>query len=54
MLEESNEDMIASINNLSEDTRKELDDIYLALSQLTDKQKRINQQRERKLIEFIQ
>lgn len=54
MLEESNEDTIAAINNLSEDTRKELDDIYLALSQLTDKQKRINQQRERKLIEFIQ
>ena len=54
MLEEGNEDTIASINDLSEDTRKELDDIYLALSQLADKQKRINQQRERKLIEFIQ
>ena len=34
MLEEGNEDTIAAVNDLSEDTRKELDDIYLALSQL--------------------
>lgn len=54
MLEEGNEDTIAAVNNLSEDTRKELDDIYLALSQLADKQKQINQQRERKPIGFIQ
>ena len=54
MLEEGNEDTIAAVNDLSEDTRKELDDIYLALSQLADKQKQINQQRERKPIGFIQ
>lgn len=54
MLEEGNEDAIAAVNDLSEDTRKELDDIYLALSQLADKQKQINQQRERKPIGFIQ
>ncbi len=54
MLEEGNEDTIAAVNDLSEDTRKELDDIYLALSQLAEKQKQINQQRERKPIGFIQ
>ena len=54
ILEEGNEDTIAAVNDLSEDTRKELDDIYLALSQLADKQKQINQQRERKPIGFIQ
>ncbi len=54
MLEEGNEDTIAAVSDLSEDTRKELDDIYLALSQLADKQKQINQQRERKPIGFIQ
>lgn len=54
MLEEGNEDTIAAVNDLSEDTRKELDDIYLALSQLADKQEQINQQRERKPIGFIQ
>lgn len=41
-LEEGAEDTIASINDLSEDTRRELDDIYLALSQLADKQKQIS------------
>ena len=39
-LEQGSEDTIAAINDLSEDTRRELDDIYLALSQLADKQKR--------------
>ncbi len=38
-LEQGSEDTIAAINDLSEDTRRELDDIYLALSQLADKQK---------------
>ena len=38
-LEQGSEDTIAAINGLSEDTRRELDDIYLALSQLADKQK---------------
>lgn len=52
MLEESNEDTIAAVNDLSEDTRKELDDIYLALSQLAEKQKHINKQTERRPIGF--
>lgn len=38
-LEESNEDTLSAINDLSEDTRKELDDIYLALAQMADKRK---------------
>lgn len=52
MLEEGNEDTIAAINDLSEDTRKELDDIYLALSQLAEKQKQVNKQTERRPIDF--
>ena len=39
-LEEASEETMAAINDLSEDTRKELDDIYLALSQLAAKQKK--------------
>ena len=38
-LEEISEETMAAISDLSEDTRKELDDIYLALSQLAAKQK---------------
>ena len=38
-LEQGSEDTIAVINDLGEDTRRKLDDIYLAHSQLTDKQK---------------
>ena len=53
-LEEGTEDTIAAINGLSEDTRKELDDIYLALSQLADKQKQITRKSERKPIGFAQ
>ena len=53
-LEEGNEDTIAAVNDLSEDTRKELDDIYLALSQLADKQKHINNKKERRPIGFDQ
>ena len=53
-LEEGTEDTIAAINDLSEDTRKELDDIYIALTQLADKQKQITQKNERKPIGFIQ
>ena len=53
-LEEGTEDTIAAINDLSEDTRKELDDIYLALSQLADKQKQITKKNERKPIGFVQ
>ena len=53
MLEEGNEDTIAAVNDLSEDTRKELDDIYLALSQLAEKQKHVNKQTERRPIGFL-
>ena len=53
-LEEGTEDSIAAINDLSEDTRKELDDIYLALSQLAEKQKQITKKNERKPIGFVQ
>lgn len=54
MLEESNEDTIAAINDLSEDTRQEFDDIYLALSQLAEKQEYVdNKQTERKPIGFV-
>ena len=53
-LEKGTEDTIAAINDLSEDTRKELDDIYLALSQLADKQKQITRKSERKPIGFTQ
>lgn len=38
-LEESSEDTLAAINDLSEDTRKELDDIYMALTELAEKKK---------------
>lgn len=38
-LEKINEETMTSINDLSEDTRKELDNIYVALSQLVSKQK---------------
>lgn len=53
-LEEGTEDTITAINDLSEDTRKELDEIYLALSQLADKQKQITKKNERKPIGFVQ
>ena len=52
-LEEGTEDTISAINDLSEDVRKELDDIYLALSQLADRQKQITEKVPRKLIGFI-
>lgn len=41
-LEEVSEETMAAISDLSEDIRKELDDIYLALSQLAAKQKKIS------------
>ena len=40
-LEEVSEDTLAAINDLSEDSRKEFDDIYLALSQLANQKKSI-------------
>lgn len=36
-LEEVSEETLAAINDLSEDSRKEFDDIYMALSQLSEK-----------------
>jgi len=36
-LEQSGEDTLAAINDLSEDVRTEIDDIYIALSQLATK-----------------
>lgn len=53
VLEEGTENTLEALNDLSEDTRKELDDIYLALSQLADKQKQVSQKTERKPIGFI-
>lgn len=50
-LEKDNEDMLASLNELSEDTRNEFDNIYIALSQLAEKRKSISQNR--KPIGFI-
>ncbi len=44
-LEEISEETLAAISDLSEDNRREFDDIYLALSQMAAKQKRLpNQQ----------
>lgn len=40
-LEESSEDTLAAINDLSEDTRRELDDIYMALTELAEKKKKL-------------
>ena len=52
VLEQGSEDTLEAINELSEDTRRELDNIYLALSQLADKQKDSNKTRGRKPIGF--
>ncbi len=41
-LEEANEETMAVVSDLSEDTRKEFDDVYLALSQLAAKQKKLS------------
>ena len=49
-LEESSEDTLSAINDLSEDTRRELDDIYLALTELTEKKKK---QPERNKIGYV-
>lgn len=38
-LEQSGEEILAAMNDLSEDTRKELDDIYIALAQMANKKK---------------
>ena len=39
MINQIGEETLEAINDLSEDTRKELDSIYLALSELADKEK---------------
>ena len=50
-LEEGNENTLSAMNDLSEDMRKELDDIYFALSELSDKHK--IQKAERRPVGFI-
>lgn len=45
MINRIGEEALEAINDLSEDNRKEFDSIYLALSQLADKQKIINKPR---------
>ncbi|MEG1659462.1 MAG: ORF6N domain-containing protein [Bacteroides sp.] len=45
MISQIGEEALETINDLSEDNRKEFDSIYLALSQLADKQKLINKPR---------
>ena len=39
MIERLGEETLEAINDLSEDNRKEFDNVYLALSQLADKKK---------------
>lgn len=53
MINQIGEETLEAINDLSEDTRKELDSIYLALSQLANKEKQISQKSKRKPIGFI-
>ena len=36
-LEQSEEETLSSINDLSEDTRREMDDIYIALAEMAKK-----------------
>ncbi|MDR2920094.1 MAG: ORF6N domain-containing protein [Tannerella sp.] len=44
-LEEISEETLAAINDLSEDNRKEFDDIYLALAELAAKHKQVSKPR---------
>ena len=46
-LEEISEETLAAINDLSEDTRKEFDDIYIAMTELASKQKQNDKPRKR-------
>jgi DNA-binding transcriptional MerR regulator len=41
-LEQSGEETLAAINDLSEDTRRELDDIYVALAEMANKKRELN------------
>ena len=51
LLEEYSEETIKSINDLSEDTGNQLDDIYFALAELAEKRK-LEEHKTRKLIGF--
>ena len=42
MIERLGEETLETINDLSEDNRKEFDYVYLALSQLADKRNNLN------------
>ncbi len=44
-LEEISEEILKAINDLSEDTRREFDDIYIALSEMSGKQKQLDKPR---------
>lgn len=52
VLEAVSEETLAALIDLSEDTRKEFDDIYIALSEMADKQKQITKPRRK--IGYIQ
>ncbi len=52
LLEEVSEETLAAINDLSEDTRKEFDDIYIALTEMAESKKQNNKPRKR--IGYIQ
>jgi uncharacterized protein YeeX (DUF496 family) len=41
-LEQSGEETLAAINDLSEDTRQEIDDIYIALAEMANKKKELD------------
>ncbi len=41
-LEQFGEETLASMNDLSEDTRKEFDDIYIALAEMANKKKELD------------
>lgn len=51
-MEELESSTLEAINDLSEDTRKELDDIYMALAQMADKLKDRANNSERKKIGY--
>ena len=44
-LEIANEELLKDLNDLSEDTRTNFDDIYIALAEMAAKQKSINKPR---------
>ncbi|MBP1637660.1 MAG: hypothetical protein H6Q18_449 [Bacteroidetes bacterium] len=44
-IEEASEETLSAINDLSEDTRKEIDDIYIALAEMANKQGQLNKPR---------